>query len=236
MTSRVMTGMAMHTSTDQSGYWDRSAASKAFAHPLDHDRFARAVPRDAPILDYGCGPGRLCHELSQLGFQHVHGVDSSPVMIQLAQSRHPDLNFSVVDSGTVPFPDASLGAVLLFAVLTCIPSPEGQRQLIAHIRRVLRPGGSLVISDYPLQHDPRNRDRYARDHAEFGHYGTFRLIDGAVVRHHPPGWFEELLAEFSLDACIERDAMTMNGNPARIQQWWATRPLPRLHPPVPPVR
>ena len=164
--------------------------------------------------------------MALLGFRDVRGVDSSPVMIQTARSRHPDLAFSVVERGAMPFPDASLGAVLLFAVLTCIASPDDQKRLIAEIHRVLRPGGCLLISDYPLQHDARNRDRYERDHEEFGLYGTFRLVDGAVVRHHPPEWFTELLAEFNVDACIEREAATMNGNPANIQQWWATKPGP----------
>ena len=174
----------MDITSDPSGYWDRSASSKIFAHPLDHARFVRTVPRDAPILDYVSGHGRLCDELALLGFRDVRGVDSSPVMIQTARSRHPDLAFSVVERGAMPFPDASLGAVLLFAVLTCIASPDDQKRLIAEIHRVLRPGGCLLISDYPLQHDARNRDRYERDHEEFGLYGTFRLVDGAVVRRH----------------------------------------------------
>ena len=222
--------------TDQTAYWDRSAASKTFAHPLDHDRFVRAVPRDGAILDYGCGPGRLCHELTQLGFTDVHGADSSSAMIQAARVRYPDLRFTNVDGRALPFPDASQSAVLLFAVLTCIPSPDDQRQLIAQIHRVLRPGGLLLVSDYPLQSDPRNLDRYKRFVGEFGLYGTFRLVDGAVVRHHPVEWFQQLFAAFTLEACVERDTVTMNGNPARILQWWATRPGLPADPAAPPIR
>ena len=212
--------------TDQSGYWDRAAATKTFAHPLDFDRFMRRVPLDAPILDYGCGTGRLCGELSQHGFSYVHGVDSSAAMIQTARARCPGATFSVVGSGTVAVPDASVQAVLLFAVLTCIPDPDSQRRLIADLRRALRPGGLLLISDYPLQHDARNRERYERHAHEFGIEGAFRLDDGAVVRHHPDAWFGQLLADFEVEGCVERDALTMHGNPVRIQQWWATRPQP----------
>jgi SAM-dependent methyltransferase len=109
----------------------------------------------------------------------------------------------------------------LFAVLTCIPSDRSQRQLIAEISRVLRPGGLLLISGYPLQRDGRNRNRYESFHREFGVYGTFRLSDGGVVRHHPPEWFLELLTGFRIEERIELEAKTMDGNPARIVQFWA---------------
>ena len=84
------------------------------------------------------------------------------------------------------------------------------------------PGGLLLISDYPLQHDARNRSRYEAFRDEFGVHGTFRLSDGAVVRHHSIDWFMELLADLSIEERIELDAKTMNGNPARIVQFWAT--------------
>ncbi|HPU53081.1 MAG TPA: class I SAM-dependent methyltransferase [Burkholderiaceae bacterium] len=149
----------MNISTDQSPYWDRSTSSKSFAHPLDLDRFVQRVPRDAAVLDYGCGHGRLCHALSQRGYHRVLGVDSSSAMIQVARANHPGLDFSVVQSGELPFPDASFGAVLLFAVLTCIPSSADQARLMADVHRVLRPGGCLVISDYPLQTTASNATR-----------------------------------------------------------------------------
>ncbi len=215
---------------NQSGFWDQSAASKEFTHPLDHARLTRALRLDAQILDYGCGQGRLCHELSQLGFGNILGVDSSEEMVRIARSRHPGLNFSVVDGCTVPCFDASMEAVLLFAVLTCIPSDRSQRQLIAEISRVLRPGGLLLISDYPLQQDERNRNRYESFQVEFGVYGTFRLNDGGVVRHHHIDWFSELLASFCIEERIELEAKTMNGNPARILQFWARKANKPLQP------
>lgn len=213
--------------TDQSEFWDSAAESKDFTHPLDGVRFKRAVPFDAPILDYGCGQGRLCGELSQLGFSNVQGVDYSEKMIQVARSRFPRLNFSVVDGLTLPYDTASFSAVLLFAVLTCIPSDDEQKRLIAEISRVLRPGGLLLVSDYPLQQDERNLKRYELNAGAFGSYGTFRLADGAVVRHHRKSWFAELLAGFVIDSAVEVDGKTMNGNSARILQLWSRRsPLP----------
>lgn len=144
-------------------------------------------------------------------------------MIVAARREHPDLNFLVVDGDLLPYADESVDAVLLFAVLTCIPTDAGQRELMAQISRVLKCGGLLLISDYPLQTDARNVERYAAFAQEFGAYGTFRLPDGGVVRHHPREWFTELFDGYSIGDEIDRDATTMNGNPARIVQIWARR-------------
>lgn len=203
-------------------FWDDAATSKVFTHPLDGARFASRVPRDAAILDYGCGQGRIGGELSALGFTNIQGVDTSEPMIQAARARHPELPFSVVDGRTLPHADASIDAVLLFAVLTCVPSDEAQRRLIAELSRILRKGGLLLVSDYPLQADARNQARY-QAHAEALGYGTFPLPGGGVVRHHREAWFAELLAGFTIDEAVGLDGRTMNGNPARLLQIWARR-------------
>jgi SAM-dependent methyltransferase len=203
-------------------FWDDAATSRVFTHPLDAARFARRVPRDAAILDYGCGQGRICGQLSALGFANVHGVDTSAAMIRVAVARHPAQRFTVVDGRTLPHGDASIDAALLFAVLTCVPSDDAQRRLVAELSRVLRPGGLLLVSDYPLQTDARNLARYAAHAAAFG-YGAFPLPGGDVVRHHRESWFSELLAGFTIDETVHLDGRTMNGNPARLLQIWARR-------------
>ena len=82
-----------------------------------------------------------------------------------------------------------LRLTLLFAVLTCIADDAAQRDLIAELRRVLQPGGLLLVSDYPLQGDARNVSRYDAFAAETSTdaaarsalpYGVFRLPDGGL--------------------------------------------------------
>jgi len=209
---------------DQSPFWDTAAAAKRFSHPLDLERLASRVAPDARILDYGCGQGRLCGDLAAHGFTRLIGVDSSPEMIRLARERNLGVEFLVGDGQRVPCEDASLDAVLLFAVLTCIPDFDAQRALIDELRRVLRPGALLLISDYPLQTDDRNLERYARFAHEPAGYGAFRLPDGAWLRHHRREWFDELLDGFRVETTVELDSRTMNGNPARVLQLWARRP------------
>jgi ubiquinone/menaquinone biosynthesis C-methylase UbiE len=204
-------------------FWNRAAATRQFTHPLDHVRLARALPRDSTILDYGCGQGRLSAELIERGFINVLGVDSSPEMIRIATEQVPDAGFVANDGDRLPCGDSTIDAVLLFAVLTCIPSGEAQKNLLREFKRVLRPGGLLLISDYALQTDDRNVARYEKFAAEFGTYGIFRVDGGAVLRHHSRDWFDSLLQDFRIDETVELDATTMNGNPTRILQLWARK-------------
>jgi SAM-dependent methyltransferase len=204
---------------NQVEYWNRVASSKTFTHPLDLTRFSRLVKKEDRILDFGCGYGRLCDELRRAGFQNVLGVDSSPQMIERAQGLFPDIAFQVVPSFSLPFPDHTFDAVTLFAVLTCVISNEAQEQLIRELSRVLRPGGILYVSDYPLQEDDRNTMRYERDRGRFGNYGAFETSDGAVVRHHAAQWIASLLDGFREHAFFYVDLMTMNGNEARGFQY-----------------
>ena len=202
-------------------FWNRAAGTHRFTHPLDRARLSRALPRDARVLDYGCGQGRLAAELIELGYRSVLGIDSSPEMVRIASERQPAATFVVNDGRKLPCDDASFDAVLLFAVLTCIPSDDDQKNLLHEFKRILRPGALLLISDYPLQTDPRNLHRYETFAHELGGYGRFRLPDGAELRHHASEWFHELLAGFRVEEAVELDAKTMNGNPARILQLWA---------------
>lgn len=69
--------------------------------------------------------------LEQHGFERLTGVDTSPAMIAKARELHPAMGFAVVDTPPVVVAsDASVDAVLLFAVLTCIPGNEAQRALV----------------------------------------------------------------------------------------------------------
>ena len=63
--------------------------------PLDLamvDAFVQAVGTGEPVLDAGCGAGRMSRHLADRGVE-VSGVDLSPGMISMARRDHPDLEF-----------------------------------------------------------------------------------------------------------------------------------------------
>jgi SAM-dependent methyltransferase len=125
--------------------------------------------------------------------------------------------------GSIPLPDASVAGAFVFSVLTCIPTDDGQRALIAELHRVLRPGGLLYISDLWLQSDERNLTRYARDAAKYGKFGVFDLPEGVTVRHHDPAWIGTLTRDFQKVALDDIEVLTMNRNPAKAFQWFGLK-------------
>jgi SAM-dependent methyltransferase len=94
-------------------------------------------------LDAACGTGRCSRFLADRGHQ-VIGVDGSPEMLARARLRVPTGEFVLGDLHRLPIDDASVDLVVCALALTHI---RELAPVIAQFARVLRPGGSLVISD-----------------------------------------------------------------------------------------
>ncbi|NEE03943.1 class I SAM-dependent methyltransferase [Phytoactinopolyspora halotolerans] len=208
----------------QVAYWDGVGATKTFTHPVNHAWLAE-LNRDARILDYGCGYGRVMAELSEHGFTDVRGVDPSPALIDRGRRSRPDLRFDVMERPpALAYEAASFDVILLFAVLTCVPEDDARRALIDEVVRVLRPGGLLYVSDVPLQDDERSRDRYEAHAARSGTpYGVFATDDGAACRHHERSNLRALLSGFDVLQEREFDVASMNGHQSRAVQLLARR-------------
>jgi len=208
----------------QINYWNEIGPTKFFAHPINIERLRRWVTPTGRILDYGCGYGRALGFLHANGYMNLIGVDPAPAMITAARQRFPAISFDALDHyQNVNLPDASIDAVLLFAVLTSVPTNEGQRAIVSEITRVLRAGGLLYISDMFLQTDSRNLERYTRDEKKYGIYGIFDLNDGVTVRHHDRAWIETLTKDFERLSLDEISVKTMNGHPASAFQWFGKK-------------
>jgi SAM-dependent methyltransferase len=208
---------------NQKDYWDRVGPSKPFSHPVNVSRLAALLDRQSRILDFGCGYGRALGVLHDHGYRSLIGVDPAPCMVAAARQKFPQVTFLTIDSPHLPFADESMDGVLLFAVLTCVPSDEGQRRIVREAQRVLRRGGLLYLSDFWLQSDERNIERYRRAQAKYGVYGVFELPEGVVLRHHERGWIDQLTADFTLVTVDEIKVETMNGHEAAAFQWFGRK-------------
>jgi SAM-dependent methyltransferase len=205
-------------------YWNRMGPGKSFGHPVNFERLGQWLSLDSRVLDVGCGYGRALGLLSDRGYHNLIGCDLAPAMVAMARERFPAISFAEITSPpNLPLADLSVDAILLFAVLTCVPTDQGQRAMIEEARRVLRPGGLLYISDLWLQTDPRNIERYVRDEPKYGTYGVFDLPEGVTVRHHDPVWIERLTRGFDPVALDNINIQTMNGNSAKGFQWFGLR-------------
>ncbi|MGC5333192.1 class I SAM-dependent methyltransferase [Micromonospora sp. DT62] len=101
------------------------------------------------ILDAGCGSGPLSAALRERG-AIVTGFDSSRAMVELARRRlGGDATLLVADLGEpLPFADAAFDDVVASLVLHYL---EDWTAPLAELRRVLRPGGRLILSvNHPM--------------------------------------------------------------------------------------
>ncbi|SDT80484.1 Methyltransferase domain-containing protein [Actinoplanes derwentensis] len=209
---------------NQRHFWETAGAAKTFTHPIDFAWLSR-LPSSARIIDYGCGYGRITGQVQQQGFARIEGVDTSAHLIERARQSHPTLTFRALPNPpALPYPDTSVDAILLFAVLTCIPTDAGQQNLVTELSRVLRPGGLLYVSDLLLQTDQRSQARYQQHAETYGNYGVFETHDGAICRHHTADWLQNLLLDgFTIDTTRQITVETMNANSANALQILAVK-------------
>lgn len=117
------------------------------ANPFDRamlDTFAELVPSDLPVADLGCGPGRITAYLHELGCD-AFGIDLSPAMVAVARRAYPDLRFDVGTLTATALGDGAAGGVVAWYSIIHTP-PEQLPEIVAEFRRVLCPGGHLLLA------------------------------------------------------------------------------------------
>ncbi|OKJ74992.1 class I SAM-dependent DNA methyltransferase [Streptomyces sp. CB02460] len=103
-----------------------------------------AYAHGGPVADLGCGPGRVTAFLRDLGLD-AFGLDLSPGMVAEARRRYPGLRFEVGTMTALDLADGSLGGAVAWYSLVHTP-PEELGPYVAEFRRVLAPGGHLLLA------------------------------------------------------------------------------------------
>src|SRR5215210_2787037 len=120
----------------QLDYWNDMGPAKPFAHPVNLDRLSQYLTSDSRILDFGCGYGRALGFLFEHGYQNLIGFDPARAMVEAARARYPGIAFQeLANPPSLALPAQSVDATLVFSVLTCVPSDEGQMAIVREIDR-----------------------------------------------------------------------------------------------------
>jgi SAM-dependent methyltransferase len=95
------------------------------------------------VLDLGCGAGRFVAALREVGAEPI-GVELAEAALERARANAPGADLRLVeDDGSLPLEHASVDLVWCSEVLEHVPDTA---HLLLEVRRVLRPGGRLVVT------------------------------------------------------------------------------------------
>ncbi|MFJ6015606.1 class I SAM-dependent methyltransferase [Streptomyces sp. NPDC092952] len=126
---------------------------RAFGRSAAHHASLRRLLDDlAPhgrVLDVGSGTGRpTAQVLSEAGHE-VHGVDVSPVMVEIAARNVPGASFTCADILRLSLEERSFDAACAYFPLLQMARAD-QSRLLRKLARLLVPGGHLVVATVPL--------------------------------------------------------------------------------------
>lgn len=121
------------------------------------------------VLDFGCGCGRVIRHLRHLPAE-LHGCDSNPVAVEWCADNLPFARFAVnALQSPLDYDADTFDLVYALSVFTHLPEPL-QGHWMSEMRRVLKPGGVLVVS----LHGDALRGKLTR--AERADYRAGRLV------------------------------------------------------------
>lgn len=111
-----------------------------------------AFPAGSRLLDIGCGCGKSVEFLAADCGMEAWGIDISEELISRAKARNSSLNVQVGSAYDLPYTDSFMDGALMECVFTLL---EDKPLALEQIRRVLAPGGKLIISDLYIRENAR---------------------------------------------------------------------------------
>jgi SAM-dependent methyltransferase len=167
-----------------------------------------------PILDAGCGAGRLLAPLRELGFD-VDGCDASPDMVERARGRAPDATLWVSALHELA-PPRRYASVVVCGVFGLGSTREQDERAIERLHDALLPGGTLVLDN---EESPWSR-WHVRDWSEPSE-GDIRLSSRIDAVDDDDRCIHMTIRAETADGRREEHALTM-------RQWYRDELVPLL--------
>jgi SAM-dependent methyltransferase len=121
-------------------------ASDSIRHALTKNGVDLASLRS--VLDFGCGCGRVVRHLGWLNSSEIHGTDYNPSLVRWCVKNLRFARFGTNKlNGQLPYEEEKFDLIYALSVFTHLPAGL-QREWLAELRRVLRPGGYLIITTH----------------------------------------------------------------------------------------
>jgi ubiquinone/menaquinone biosynthesis C-methylase UbiE len=107
------------------------------------NKFASLLPKNAKILDVGCGPGTDSIYLKRKGL-NVEGIDLSRKMVKIARQRFSSIKFKVMDMRSLKYPNSYFDGIVIAFSLIHISNQDIPKTL-KELKRVLKNGGVIYF-------------------------------------------------------------------------------------------
>ncbi len=128
------------------GYWLDGTRNQREAGENLMERLLAFVPKKrGKILDVACGKGATTrHLLKYYRPEQVTGINISEKQLQICRENAPGCTFIKMDATELKFPEASFDNMICVEAAVHFKTRE---KFLRAARRVLKPGGRLVMSD-----------------------------------------------------------------------------------------
>ena len=173
--------MAAHDTT----HWWYRARRDILADYLTREG---GLPKDARILEIGCGTG---HNLPMLAkFGRVEAIEIDPAARAIASER---LGATVSDARLPELPGIERGAYDLIAVLDVVEHIEDDVAALKAMGDCLKPGGKILIAVPAHQWMWSAHDVVNHHHRRYSKRTLAAAISAAGLKHNGLTWFNSLL-------------------------------------------
>lgn len=129
------------------GYDKIAEEYQANRHIFDNsellNKFSDYLPKNAEVLDVGCGAGAPSSSLVQKGFE-VIGVDFSKNMLNLAKKNVPKCHLIIGDIIDLGFRDSTFDGLIAFYSIIHVPR-EMHTSLFQGFHRILKPDAVMLV-------------------------------------------------------------------------------------------